>query len=262
MDRAVNVRTPGHHVYKDISPADNRPALWFAIAALVTLTLAGCMSVGGKTVAEARRGGPPDTAAVASARRSLASMYPGTACMTHRAVLTVHGRQFAFDGYVVKSNDYLRLVARGTVGLVAEVEWTARAGAKVLRTGRFFKQRWSEAYMARDLVLLCAPPQQLPIVESTAGGCIVLGQDNIRDNTMLRYVFSPDGMILQEIQAGRPGRPNYTARIAGYRQFEGYSQPVPAEIAVDGEGYSLHLFLVNLTQGRQTGDINPSESRL
>jgi len=185
---------------------------------------------------------------VASSRAvgSLAMLYPEQARMTHRAILTVRGRQFAFDGYVAKAGDNLRLVATGAVGLIGELKWSRNGGAEIIRNGPFFRPAWSKDYMARDLALLLAPPVKTLTTGWLSDGRIVLWQAIDRGNGQLRYIFSPDGETLQRIEYWRALCLAYSVECLRYRKFPECPRPIPSEFVVHGESYELHLSVVDL----------------
>ena len=235
-------------------PAAGRLCLRLAGIALAAVLLQGCLSAGRLVPDALKEGAAPDPVFVDGARRALPALYPAHARMTHRAVLTVGSRQFALDGYVAKSGDSLRLVARGAVGLVAEVKWTRADGPEVIRTGAFFRSRWSRDFMARDLALLFASPAGELAAGALADGSIVLRQNGPVAGGQLNYIFSQNGDMLRGIRVRQPGRPDLEVECVRYRSFEGYPRPVPSEFVVRSDNYMLHLSVVDLAVVTDTKD--------
>jgi hypothetical protein len=80
-------------------------------------------------------------------------LFPAEAFVTQRAVLTVHGRQFALNGYIAKSETRgLRLiVAENFGGVLADVLVKPDGEIFVLKVGPPFRRKWVKNFVAADL---------------------------------------------------------------------------------------------------------------
>lgn len=104
---------------------------------LLLLLVAGCVTT------------PPTT----SRLPHLANSFPADAFITQRGVLTVHGRQFAVNGYVALSaTGGTRLIMTESFGhVLADVLLKSDGSVHLLRPGQLFKPAWIKRYVAADL---------------------------------------------------------------------------------------------------------------
>ena len=79
--------------------------------------------------------------------------FPADALVSQRAVLTVRGRQFSLNGYVVKSAAYgLRLIVTENFGgVLADVLVKTDGQVVVLKARSPFRQAWVANHIAADL---------------------------------------------------------------------------------------------------------------
>lgn len=121
------------------------------VALLLVLLMAGCVTAP-----------PPTTSAPPVART-----FPANGLLTQRAVLTVHGRQFALNGYLALSEDGgARLIMTESFGgLVADVLVKRDGSMHVMRSSRVFPPDWIRRFVAADLdcILNEKPAARCPI---------------------------------------------------------------------------------------------------
>jgi hypothetical protein len=86
-------------------------------------------------------------------RQPRSGSFPADALVTQRAVLTVHGRQFALNGYLALSETGgRRLIVTEMFGLVLADVLVKRDGTvHVMRSSRMFRPAWIRRYVAADL---------------------------------------------------------------------------------------------------------------
>ena len=91
-----------------------------------------------------------------------APWFPADALVSQRAVLTVRGRQFSLNGYVMKSAAHgLRLIVTENFGgVLADVLVKPDGQVIVLKARPPFRSTWVEKYIAADLKCIFgdAPP--------------------------------------------------------------------------------------------------------
>ena len=82
--------------------------------------------------------------------------FPADAMVTQRAVLTIHGRQFALNGYTLLSaTNGLRLIMTENFGhVLADVLVKPDGSVQVVQAARPFRPEWVRRYVAADLVCL------------------------------------------------------------------------------------------------------------
>jgi hypothetical protein len=112
-----------------------RPRLTI-IAALVVLLAVGCTTTKTKTNAGA-----------------FEAQFPANAFMTHRAIFTARGKQFALTGYLVLSESGgKRLIISQPMGqTMADVLVTRDGTVHVMQSSQGFKPEWVRRYVAADL---------------------------------------------------------------------------------------------------------------
>lgn len=119
---------------------------------LVSLLAAGCAT-------------PPPSPVKPAARTE--PWFPADALVSQRAVLTVRGRQFSLNGYVMKSAAHgLRLIVTENFGgVLADVLVKPDGEAVVLKARPPFRPAWVENYIAADLKCIFgeAPPADCPV---------------------------------------------------------------------------------------------------
>jgi hypothetical protein len=83
----------------------------------------------------------------------LANTFPAGALVTQRGVLTVHGRQFAVNGYVALSaTGGVRLIMTESFGhVLADVLLKPDGSVHLMSPGQLFKPAWIKRYVATDL---------------------------------------------------------------------------------------------------------------
>ena len=96
----------------------------------------------------------------------MANSFPADALVTQRGVLTVHGRQFALNGYVALSAvGGTRLIMTESLGGVLADVLVKRDGAVYLmRPSKMFRPEWIQHYVVADLncVFGSAPETNCP----------------------------------------------------------------------------------------------------
>ena len=85
-----------------------------------------------------------------------AARLPPEALMTHRAIFTVRGRQFALTGYLaVSQNRGMRLIISESFGgLLADLLVKPDGSVHVMKVGTMLKPQWIQKYVAADLKCL------------------------------------------------------------------------------------------------------------
>src|SRR5258706_3356050 len=83
----------------------------------------------------------------------LANSFPADALVTQRGVLTVHGRQFAVNGYVALSaTGDTRLIMTESFGhVLADVLLKPDGSVHLMSPGQLFKPAWITRYVSADL---------------------------------------------------------------------------------------------------------------
>lgn len=96
----------------------------------------------------------------------LANTFPANGLVTQRGVLTVHGRQFAVNGYVALSaTGGVRLIMTESFGQVlADVLLKPDGTVHLMRPGQLLRSDWIKRYVAADLKCLfgSAPEADCP----------------------------------------------------------------------------------------------------
>ena len=95
-----------------------------------------------------------------------AGSFPANALVTQRAVLTVHGRQFALNGYLALSETGgRRLIVTEMFGQVLADVLVKRDGTvHVMRSGRTFRPAWIRRYVAADMERVLAEVSPVVLV--------------------------------------------------------------------------------------------------
>ena len=237
-------------------PAGGRRRFWkprvIRVLGLVAALCAACLGSGcdqGRAPAYAiRRDDGRNPEAMAAAQGALARLYPPRYRATQRAIITVGRRQFVCDGVLAVSpqaGEHLAVVS--TLGLVTEVQVATNGQTRLLRASPLLKETWSRDFVARDLRELFAPCAEGEPGGWLADGRLVLESRPRPDGSAARWVFTPSGQRLQEIEVVRGQRRLYLARIRQYRQFAGFPRGIPAEFDVRAPAYRLELRTAALT---------------
>jgi len=92
-----------------------------------------------------------------------ARQVPAEAFMTHRAVMTARGKQFALTGYLALSQSRgMRLIVSEMFGQVlVDVLVKPDGSVHVMKAGPMLKRRWIEKYLAADLKCLFGKTEHL-----------------------------------------------------------------------------------------------------
>jgi hypothetical protein len=85
-----------------------------------------------------------------------AARVPAEAFMTHRAIMTARGKQFALTGYLAMSQTRgMRLIVSENFGQqLADVLVKPDGSVHVMKAGPMLKPKWIEKYVAADLKCL------------------------------------------------------------------------------------------------------------
>jgi hypothetical protein len=187
------------------------------------------------------------TDAFVAARRTLAHLYPPGYKATQRAVITIGRKQFACDGMLtVSPQNGHHLAVVSTMGLVTEVAVRTNRTSELLRTTPLFREQWSRDFVARDLRRLFMPREDLDAGGRLPDGRLVLATSPAPDQSVVRYVFTPTGNRLLEMEVARSGQRLYHARIKRYKNFSGFSGELPAEFEVVTPRYRLNLLTAEM----------------
>jgi hypothetical protein len=95
-----------------------------------------------------------------------ADRFPADAVITQRGVLTVLGRQFTLNGYLITSatGGKRLVVTENFGGVLADVLVKPDGTVHVMRSSRAFKEKWIRRYIAADLECIfgSAPRESCP----------------------------------------------------------------------------------------------------
>ena len=131
---------------RDAGAPAKSPLLPFAFALAMTLLFAtGCATMTPNTYLP-----------------HLANTFPADGLVTQRGVLTVHGRQFAVNGYVALSpTGGVRVIMTESFGQVlADVLLKPDGTAYLMRRGSLLRPAWIKRYMVADLKCLFGKTSQ------------------------------------------------------------------------------------------------------
>jgi len=184
-------------------------------------------------------------------RATLSALTGTPAVMRQRAILTVAGRQFVFDGHVTRRRDgTMRLVALNPVGVAAEIEAVPGGEPHVLRTGPGLRTEWVRAYMARDLVSIFGRVggEGLRAVR-TVDGRPALERPCEKDGAeTVRYIFRAGGERLEAIVKERGGRRPYLVTCGEHRESVSPRIAVPMFYRVRARRYQVDLRVVTFQE--------------
>jgi hypothetical protein len=234
----------------------------FAIlAALLSVTLvSGCAGPRTKSYSVLRDNGP-SPASVERARKAVANLYPPRYRATQRAIITVGRKQFVCDGVLTVSPEQgAHLAVISTLGLVAEVRVTTNGAVEVLKVTPLFREAWSRDYVARDLLRLFVPGGDLEPAGRLPDGRLVLETRPTTNSVVTRYIFTPSGDRLQELEVSRQERRLYRASVRRYQKFAGYPFEIPSEFEVVTPNYRLELRTAELVVSSQRPRRGPGGS--
>jgi len=176
------------------------------------------------------------------ARATLADLYPSHYRATQRAIISVGRKQFVCDGVLtVSPQNGAHLAVVSTLGLVAEVQVNTNHASRVLRVTPLFRPDWSREFVARDLRRLFLAPSDLDIAGRLLDGRFVLETRPALEANVVRYILSPTGEKLEEVEVARQGQRLYHALVRRYQKFAGVPAAVPAEFEVRARDYRLEL---------------------
>ncbi len=193
----------------------------------------------GGQVQPVREGEDP---AFAAAAHMLQERFPPRYRATHRAIISVRGRQFVCDGFLtVSPNEGWHLALVSTLGLITDVRVRADGTTEVAKVTPLFREDWSRQHVARELRWLFGPPPPLQPLGRLGDGRLVLAGADRMENLQVRYLCSPDGARWEEIEVFAGRRRVCHARVGGYGPVAGYGREVPMEIELDAKSHGLHL---------------------
>jgi hypothetical protein len=185
--------------------------------------------------------------AVPRARQTLAQVFPARYRATHRAVITVAGKQFACDALLSVSpaeGGHLALVS--SLGTVTDLRVRADGATELLKVTPLLRADWSRNYVARDLRELFLPPQKIDPAGRLADGRLVLQTPADAGGVVGEYVFSADRSRWEELSLVRQGKTFYRAVIRRYSKWPALAAEVPAEFDVTAESYRIELRVTSL----------------
>ena len=180
--------------------------------------------------------------AMAQARTTLAQLYPPEYRATQRAIITVGRKQFVCDGVLTvspRAGQHLAVIS--TLGLVTDVRVETNGAVELVRVTPLFKETWSREFVSRDLRQLFAPNLDLEFGGRLPDQRLVLESRPTVDASVSRYVFTPSGDRLQEMEIARAGRRLYHVSVKRYHQFAGFPREIPSEFEVVAPGYRLEI---------------------
>ncbi len=182
------------------------------------------------------------------ARYTLAHLYPPKYRATQRAIITVGKQQYVCDGVLTASPETgHHLAVISTLGLVTELQIGTNRTSQLLRSTPLFREDWSRNFVARDLRRLFVPRPDADVAGRLEDGRFVLESAPTTEGYLIRYIFSPDGEHLQEVEVEQAGSRVYHAVVRRYRTFPGVAREFPSEIAVTAPAYRLNLRTAELT---------------
>jgi hypothetical protein len=174
--------------------------------------------------------------------------------MTHRAILSIHGRELPLDGRLaVGPQGALRLVALGPMGqIIFDVLAEPGAAPRVLRCTPAFPEAWVNAFAGRDLDTVFRDRPMACRTEPFEGRDQLVAPDG----SEIRY-FSDAGptsaptrpRAWSRIEGVREGKCIYRVTALDLREFEGLQQPVPSRIRIESLDYTVDLRVVDLKPG-------------
>ena len=181
-------------------------------------------------------------------RSTCAAVFPARADMVHRAVITAGTRQFALTGSLTSSDSgRLQLVLLNPLGVVARVVCDARGTIETVEASLMFRKRWAKRYVPRDLHILF---NSFRAQDAEAGllddGRLVLETLDPKTDDVVRHIFNAAGTEWVETDILVKGRRRYRVTCRARRIFDGYDQPIPAQLHVDAETYRLDLSIVDV----------------
>jgi hypothetical protein len=180
--------------------------------------------------------------AMTRAKTALAQLYPPQYRATQRAVITIGRKQFVCDGLLtVSPEDGLHLAVISALGLVTEVRVETNGAIQLVKVTPLFKETWSREFVSRDLRQLFAPNLDLELGGRLPDDRFVLESRPASDAGVCRYIFTPSGDRLEEMEIARAGRPWYHVSVKRYRQFAGFPREIPSDFDVVAPGYRLEL---------------------
>jgi hypothetical protein len=105
--------------------------------------------------------------ATAKSKTTLERHFPANAFMTHRAIFTARGRQFALTGYLALSETGgKRLIISQALGqTMADLLVKPDGTVHVMQSSPMFKAEWVRRYVAADLECIFGknPPKKCPV---------------------------------------------------------------------------------------------------
>ena len=185
--------------------------------------------------------------AMTQARKTLTQLYPPEYRATQRAIIRVGRKQFVCDGMLTVSPQagwHLALIS--TLGLVTDVRLTTNGTVQVVRVTPLFTDAWSREFVSRDLRQLFALSLEIEIGGRLPDGRFVLESRKMSQTSVRRYIFTPSGDRLQEMEIADAGRRLYHVFIKRHQRFTAFPQEVPSEFEVFTPGYTLELRTVEL----------------
>jgi hypothetical protein len=212
------------------------------LAALLSVALvSGCAGPRTKSYSVLPDNGPSPPS-IERARKAVTNLYPPQYRATQRAIITVGRKQFVCDGVLTVSPEQgAHLAVISTLGLVAEVRVTTNGAAEVLKVTPLLRETWSRDYVARDLLRLFVPGGDLESAGRLPDGRLVLETRPTTNSVVTRYIFTPSGDRLQEMEISCQERRLYRASMRRYQKFEGYPFEMPSEFEVVAPNYQLEL---------------------
>jgi hypothetical protein len=182
------------------------------------------------------------TGALAQARTTLAQLYPPQYRATQRAIITIGRKQFVCDGVLtVSPEEGQHLAVVSTLGLVTEVRVETNGAIQLVQVTPLFKETWSREFVSRDLRQLFAPHLNLEIGGRLPDERFVLENRPTLEAGVCRYIFTPLGDRLEEMEIARAGRRFYHVSVKHYRQFAGFPRAIPSDFDVVAPDYRLEL---------------------
>ena len=133
------------------------------------------------------------------------------------------------------------LAVISTLGLVTDVLVKTNGEVELLKVTPLFKEAWSRDFVARDLRQLFAPNLDLETGGWLPDGRLALESKPTADAYVTRYIFTPSGDRLQEMEIAHAGRRLYRVCVTRCQQFAGFPRQVHSDFEVVAPEYRLEL---------------------
>ena len=205
------------------------------------LLLAGCAAPSWRQPA-AILATPGDTAVISRARTTLTEAFPPAYEATQRVILTVKGKQYAYNAWLkAEADGSRRLVLYGPLGLMTELRMRPDAAVEVVRMTPLFRESWVREFVARDLRSLFSLPEAASWLGTGTDGGVILGQTDPADGSLRRFQLDAADGHWKSVEWVSGEKCLWRAEILNWKSFPGFAAPIPAEFSLQSLHYSLHL---------------------